>query len=75
MSKRNTVIKLGLATPLLLIFITLKLCNVIQWSWLWVLSPFWIPFALIAIVLAAFVIFLGVMAVLDILVHMKKKKK
>ena len=23
-------------------FIVLKLCNVINWSWLWVLSPIWI---------------------------------
>lgn len=30
-----------------LIFITLKLCNVIAWSWWWVLAPFWIPFAVV----------------------------
>ena len=24
-----------------LIFITLRLCNVIRWSWIWVLSPMW----------------------------------
>ena len=24
-----------------LIFITLRLCNVIRWSWIWVLSPLW----------------------------------
>lgn len=35
---------------LLLLFITLKLCKVINWSWLWVLSPVWIPLS-IAIVL------------------------
>lgn len=29
-----------------LIFITLKLTGYINWSWLWVLSPFWIPFAI-----------------------------
>lgn len=28
---------------LTLIFITLKLIGVIEWSWLWVLSPIWIP--------------------------------
>ena len=29
-----------------LIFVTLKLCGIgiiASWSWLWVLSPFWIP--------------------------------
>lgn len=29
-----------------LIFITLKLTGHITWSWLWVLSPFWIPLSL-----------------------------
>lgn len=36
---------LGLLT---LLFIGLKLGNVITWSWLWVLSPIWIPFAFVA---------------------------
>lgn len=32
-------------------FIILKLCNVIDWSWWWVLAPTWIPLALAAVVL------------------------
>ena len=36
-------------TGLALLFIALKLCGVIHWSWLWVLSPLWIPFGLIII--------------------------
>lgn len=31
-----------IAAILTFIFITLKLCDVIAWSWLWVLSPIWI---------------------------------
>ena len=27
-------------------FIVLKLCKVIKWSWLWVLSPMWITTAI-----------------------------
>ena len=27
-------------------FIILKLCKVIDWSWWWVLAPFWIPLAI-----------------------------
>jgi hypothetical protein len=27
---------------LLIVFIVLKLCGVIAWSWWWVLSPIWI---------------------------------
>lgn len=33
-------------------FIVLKLCGVIDWSWLWVLSPLWIPIAIVAVILA-----------------------
>jgi len=32
-------------------FIVLKLTNYINWSWLWVLSPLWIPLALVALLL------------------------
>ncbi len=28
-----------IVTPLFLIFLILKLCGVIAWSWLWVFSP------------------------------------
>jgi hypothetical protein len=37
---------------LTLIFIILKLCNVINWSWLLVLSPILIPGIIIIILLA-----------------------
>ena len=30
-------------TLLTIAFIVLKLCNVVSWSWWWVLSPIWIP--------------------------------
>jgi MFS family permease len=32
----------SVATLLGIAFIILKLCDVITWSWVWVLSPFWI---------------------------------
>ena len=31
-------------------FVVLKLCGVINWSWVWVLSPFWIGLAISIIV-------------------------
>ena len=37
-------------TLLTLLFITLKLLNVINWSWFWVLCPLWINFLLVIIV-------------------------
>lgn len=33
-------------------FIILKLCHVIEWAWVWVLAPIWIPWALAFVILA-----------------------
>lgn len=40
-----------LGTLLTVLFVGLKLCNVITWSWIWVLSPLWISCALTLIIL------------------------
>ena len=44
----------GLLTVL---FVGLKLTNVIAWSWWWVLSPLWIPILLLIIFLIIAAIF------------------
>ena len=44
-----------------LILVTLKLTGVINWSWLWVTSPIWIPIALALLILF---IALGVVLIL-----------
>lgn len=44
---------LGLLT---IVFIVLKLTGYIVWSWIWVLSPLWIPLGLLLSIM--FVIFL-----------------
>lgn len=38
-----------------LLFIALKLCGVISWAWVWVLSPIWIP-VVIALILCAIIL-------------------
>lgn len=54
----------GLFIALLaLVFITLRLCGVIAWSWWWVLSPIWIP------------VVMGITITLIGLVVMLKKRK
>ena len=52
---------MNLATVLGIVFIVLKLCNVITWSWSWVLSPFWIDlaFACILYVIAKILVMIG----------------
>lgn len=45
-----------------LLFVTLKLTHQVEWSWLWVLSPLWIPIAFVLIIaILAFLIY-GVLA-------------
>ena len=47
----------SICTVLFLIFLILKLCGVITWSWWWVTAPLWIPFVLVfAICLAVFLV-------------------
>ena len=46
---------IGFCGVLTIAFIVLKLLGVINWSWLWVLSPIWIP-ALVAILVLVFFI-------------------
>lgn len=47
---------IGFAGALTIVFIVLKLCKVINWSWIWVLSPLWISAALGILLLVIFVI-------------------
>ena len=41
--------KIGFFGILALIFITLKLTHVVAWSWVWVVSPLWIPALLLLV--------------------------
>lgn len=50
--------QIGFPGLLTLIFITLKLTDYIDWSWVWVLSPIWISF-LIFVIIATFIISMG----------------
>jgi hypothetical protein len=46
----------GVTGLLQVAFIVLKLCGIIEWSWLWVLSPTWITAVFVALLLIAGVI-------------------
>lgn len=59
-------INVGFGGLLGILFITLKLLGVIDWSWLWVLSPIWIPFLIV-------LIFLGIAVLLGMTVDVSKK--
>ncbi len=56
---------IGFAGVLTIVFIVLKLTHVINWSWLWVLSPLWISLAF------AILVFLVAMVVGVLLLKLK----
>jgi len=55
---------LGLLT---ILFIGLKLGNVIDWHWAWVLSPLWLPLTII-------IGFLAVVAVVALLIDLSSRR-
>lgn len=57
-NKNITINGLG-STLLLVAFIVLKLCHVIEWPWIWVLAPLWIPFLLTVIIIAVIAIWVN----------------
>ena len=70
MSDKPVVVKSQVGFPFLLtlLFVGLKLGNVIQWSWVWVLSPLWIYYALVLLVVI-------VVVLLEIAPNIKKGDK
>lgn len=56
---------IGFLGALTILFIALKLTHVINWSWWWVLSPIWIPIAVV----------LGIIAIIAIVMLIVKVVK
>ena len=55
--KRTTVNGgVGFTGLLTIVFIVLKLLDVISWSWVWVLSPIWIDAILVIVLLCVLII-------------------
>jgi hypothetical protein len=49
---------IGFSSLLTVAFIVLKLCHVINWHWIWILSPLWINICLWLIVVSVLWIYL-----------------
>lgn len=45
---------IGITGAVFLVFLVLKLCGVIAWSWWWVTAPLWGPLALVVAVAVVF---------------------
>lgn len=62
---------IGFTGLLTIVFIVLKLCGVIDWSWWWVLSPLWISAGLVVAVL----LFIGLIALIGHIIQKRTHKK
>ena len=56
MNDNKTRSGIGFTGALQVAFIVLKLCKVIDWAWVWVLSPIWICAVLIVAIAVIIVI-------------------
>lgn len=55
-TKTTVVSSTSFCSLLTIAFIVLKLCNVITWSWGWVLAPLWVPIVIIFTILIVLVL-------------------
>ena len=66
---------LGLVTFLWVLFLILKLTNVIDWTWLWVFSPLWIAASLAVGLGLLFFLVIGLILLAAIIGIMGKESK
>lgn len=60
----------GLPMILFIVFVVLKLCKVITWSWWWVTSPLWI---MGLIIIAAMILYIVIFIIVELCKNRKTK--
>ena len=58
-----------------IVFLVLKLCGVIDWSWWWVTAPLWGPFALLIAGLFVYIIIAVIIALVRCCIRKRKEKR
>ena len=58
---------IGITTILFVVFLVLKLTEVISWSWWWVTAPLWIPICLCLVITIIF-------AIAGIIIRIRKRE-
>lgn len=65
---KDESISIGFSGILFIVFLILKLTNVIAWSWWWVTAPLWITIALNILIIISIVLF-------KFIIHRRKRNK
>lgn len=72
MMETNKKVTIQLVSPvtviLFILFFLAKIFNKIDWSWWWVFSPLWIPFAILIGILAIIGLFYLVILIIDLII-------
>ena len=71
MNQNNSIGVLGF---LGLIFVTLKLCGIINWSWDLVTLPFWLPFSIVIFCSLIFIIFMFILKLFTPLIQKRQRE-
>ena len=58
-----------------IVFLVLKLCGVIDWSWWWVTAPLWGPFALLIAGLFIYIMIAAIIALVRYCIRKRKEKR
>jgi membrane protein YdbS with pleckstrin-like domain len=58
-----------------IVFLVLKLCGVIDWSWWWVTAPLWGPFALLIAGLFIYIMIAVIIALVRYCIRKRKEKR
>jgi membrane protein YdbS with pleckstrin-like domain len=58
-----------------IVFLVLKLCEVIDWSWWWVTAPLWGPFALLIAGLFIYIMIAVIIALVRYCIRKRKEKR
>jgi len=66
---------IGITGAVFLVFLVLKLCGVIAWSWWWVTAPLWGPLALVVAVAAVFGVAFGLITAYAAIVNKFKRNR
>ena len=65
MNNNKVVVHSPICMILFIVFLVLKLTNVINWSWWWVTAPLWIPVSIVLVVLFIAIVILGIIAIIE----------
>lgn len=65
-NNNKVVVSTPICMILFIVFLVLKLTNVINWSWWWVTAPLWIPASICLVLMLIAIAVLGIIAIVEL---------